>query len=83
MPNIKPDAIKMLMNYMKKNLCDIATLASDFDDEKEIENNNNVKVLTKNILKQNEFETAIDFLEDLKFLKPKKSLSSYRNLCLY
>ena len=26
MPNIDPSAIKMLSNYMSKNLCDIATL---------------------------------------------------------
>ena len=37
MPNIEPECYKMLSNYMKKNLCDIATLASKFKDENEIE----------------------------------------------
>ena len=36
MPNIDPSAIEMLSNYMRKNLCDIATLGSKFKDNKEI-----------------------------------------------
>ena len=80
MPNIKPDSIKMLMNYMKKKNCDIATLASDFDNEKEVENNNNVKVLTKNILKQNEFETAIDFFRRTEISKTK---NIYHHIGIY
>ena len=62
MPNIEPSAIKMLANYMQKNLCDIATLASKFKDDKEIENINNVKVQTKRIsLSNNQFDEALDF----------------------
>ena len=61
MPNIDPSAIKMLSNYMNKNICDIATLASKFKDLKEIENINNVKVTTNKLLSNNEFDEARDF----------------------
>jgi len=61
MPNIKPSSIQKLSSYMKKNLCEIATLASKFKDNKEINNINNVKVLTKKSLQGNEFDEAIDF----------------------
>ena len=61
MPNIDPSAIKMLSNYMSKNVCDIATLASQFKDREEIENINNVKVATNELLSNNQFEKAIDF----------------------
>jgi 3-deoxy-manno-octulosonate cytidylyltransferase (CMP-KDO synthetase) len=64
MPNIEPDTIQMLSNYMKKNLCDIATLGSKFKDENEIENINNVKVLTKEALSKNKFNDAIDFFRN-------------------
>ena len=37
MPNINPSAISMLVQHIKKNLCDIATLASPFDSEKDFD----------------------------------------------
>ena len=61
MPNIDPSAIKMLSSYMSKNICDIATLASQFNDHKEIENINNVKVVTNESLSSNQFDEATDF----------------------
>jgi len=61
MPNIESASIQKLSNYMKKNLCDIATLGGKFKDDKEIENVNNVKVLTKEALSNNQFNAAIDF----------------------
>ena len=61
MPNIDPSAIKMLSSYMSKNICDIATLASQFKDRKEIENINNVKVVTNEPLSSNQFHEATDF----------------------
>ena len=64
MPNIEPVSIKMLCNYMQKKLCDIATLASEFKDKAAIENINNVKVLTKNALANNQFDLAIDFFRE-------------------
>ena len=61
MPNIDPSAIKMLSSYMSKNICDIATLASQFKNRKEIENINNVKVATNELLSSNQFDEATDF----------------------
>ncbi|RPG94122.1 MAG: 3-deoxy-manno-octulosonate cytidylyltransferase [Candidatus Pelagibacter sp. TMED263] len=61
MPNIEPSAIQMLSNYMSKNLCDIATLASKFKDNNEIHNINNVKVTTNQELSKNQFDEATDF----------------------
>ena len=70
MPNIEPSVIKKLVNYISNNLCDIATLASDFKNEKEISNLNNVKVQTKVGLPKNQFNQAIDFFR--KITNPKK-----------
>ena len=61
MPNIEPTAIQVLSNYMKKNLCDIATLASKFKNNTEMDSINNVKVLTERALLDNQFDLAIDF----------------------
>jgi len=71
MPNIDPSAIKMLSNYMSKNVCDIATLASQFKDREEIENINNVKVATNELLSNNQFEKAIDFFRKNKNTKKR------------
>ena len=71
MPNIDPSAIKILSNYMSKNLCDIATLGSKFKDNKEIENINNVKVATKNALSGDKFDEAIDFFRDNENIKER------------
>jgi len=61
MPNIEPTAIQVLSNYMKKNLCDIATLGSKFKNNTEMDSINNVKVLTERALLDNQFDLAIDF----------------------
>jgi len=61
MPNIDPKAITNLVSYMSEGKCDIGTLASTFSSESELANENNVKVATKNKLKINQFDQAIDF----------------------
>ena len=61
MPNIDPKAITNLVSYMSEGKCDIGTLASTFSSESELADENNVKVATKNKLKINQFEQAIDF----------------------
>ena len=71
MPNIKPSAIQMLSNYMDKNLCDIATLGSKFNDHKEIENINNVKVTTNDALSTNKFDEVVDFFRKNENIKEK------------
>ena len=61
MPNIDPKAITNLVSYMSESKCDIGTLASTFSSESELADENNVKVATKNKLKINQFDQAIDF----------------------
>ena len=71
MPNIKPENIKTLTDYMTKNLCDIATLGSNFNDSQEIENVNNVKVTTNGALSPNKFDEAIDFFRNNENIKER------------
>ena len=61
MPNIKPDSISKLANLMKKNDCDIGTLASYLKDKNDILNPNVVKVHTDHPLNDNNFLLAKDF----------------------
>ncbi len=61
MPNIDPKTITNLVSYMSEGKCDIGTLASTFSSESELADENNVKVATKNNLKINQFDQAIDF----------------------
>ena len=61
MPNLNPNAIKDLAEHMKKNLCDIGTLASHIENNHEEKDPNVVKVLTENDIKNKSFAEAIDF----------------------
>ena len=61
MPNLNPAALKNLVEHMKKNLCDIGTLASSLKNKNEEKDSNVVKVLVKKNLKNNSFSRAIDF----------------------
>ena len=61
MPNIDPKAITNLVSYMNKGECDIGTLASTFSSEKELSDENNVKVVVEEKLKDNKFGKATDF----------------------
>ena len=61
MPNIDPREIKNLINYMKKDKCDIGTLASKLKSEAELNNENVVKVSTKGKIKPGDFVEAVDF----------------------
>tara|TARA_B100001248_G_C27361330_1_gene446664 strand:- start:698 stop:1432 length:735 start_codon:yes stop_codon:yes gene_type:complete len=61
MPNIKPDAISNLINYMKEENCDIGTLASSFSSDTELADENNVKVAVEEKLTKGKFSKAIDF----------------------
>jgi 3-deoxy-manno-octulosonate cytidylyltransferase (CMP-KDO synthetase) len=61
MPNIDPKAITDLVLYMKKEQCDIGTLASEFNSENELTDENNVKVSVEEKLKSDNFSKATDF----------------------
>tara|TARA_B110000027_G_scaffold133107_1_gene160755 strand:+ start:269 stop:1018 length:750 start_codon:yes stop_codon:yes gene_type:complete len=61
MPNLNPQAIKDLAEHMKKNICDIGTLASLIENDNEEKDPNVVKVLVDNDIKQKSFARAVDF----------------------
>ena len=61
MPNIGPQAISDLINYMQQGNCDIGTLASSFSSDGELADENNVKVAVKGQLFSGKFSEAIDF----------------------
>ncbi|MDB9796148.1 3-deoxy-manno-octulosonate cytidylyltransferase [Pelagibacteraceae bacterium] len=65
MPNLNPQAIKDLAEHMKKNSCDIATLASKIENYAEEKDPNVVKVLVHNEIKNKSFAKALDFLRIL------------------
>ena len=66
MPNLNPLVIHSLIEHMKKKTCDIGTLASELSNL-ELNDPNVVKVITsKNIEKEKEFSSALDFFRTSK-----------------
>jgi len=61
MPNLDPLTIKDLVEHMKKNTCDIGTLASNLEGEAEKKDSNVVKVITEKDIEKKEFSKAVDF----------------------
>ena len=61
MPNLNPSVIKYLINHMKKNTCEIGTLASNLNGDIEKNDNNVVKVTTEKNIEKKEFSKAVDF----------------------
>jgi len=61
MPNLNPEVIINIAEHMKKSLCDITTLASRIENEKEEIDPNVVKVLTNSNIENNSFSQALDF----------------------
>ena len=64
MPNINPGSIVYLANHMKKNICDVATLASNFHNTLEKKDTNVVKVKVEEKIKIWDFSKAIDFFRE-------------------
>ncbi len=79
MPNIEPQVIKNLVDHMKKGDCEIGTLASDFSNNSEIEDNNVVKVLVEKKLKPGKFDVALDFLRN----NPRTRHQIYHHVGIY
>ena len=67
MPNLDPKAIVQLSEYMKKEICDLATLASSIK-QSEIQDNNVVKVISKMILKNQVFQRQL-ILKEIRSIK--------------
>ena len=79
MPNIDPQAISNLINYMQQGKCDIGTLASSFSSEDELKDENNVKVVVKDQLIAGKFSEAIDFFR----VYEKKNKNYYHHVGIY
>ena len=62
MPNILPETINQLVDYMYKGKCEIGTLASKLNSDSELEDENIVKVMVKEKLKKGMFVKALDFV---------------------
>ena len=80
MPNLNPQAIKDLTEHMKKNLCDIGTLASCIENDHDEKNPNVVKVLVESDIKTGSFAKAIDFFRTTN--KPLNKLT-YHHVGIY
>ena len=61
MPNLKSKSINDLVHYMKKNLCDIGTLASKINAISEFKEPNICKVVVDRDIEKNKFAEALDF----------------------
>ena len=79
MPNIHPDTINNLINYMKKGECEIGTLASKFTSNSELEDENVVKVLVKEKLEPSIFVKALDFVR----INNMKEFQAYHHIGIY
>jgi 3-deoxy-manno-octulosonate cytidylyltransferase (CMP-KDO synthetase) len=80
MPNLNSNVIKDLVEHMKKNLCDIGTLASSFENNYEEKDPNVVKVLTDSNIENKSFAKAVDFFRISK--KPLNKLT-YHHVGIY
>ena len=79
MPNIEPKIIKNLINYMQQGKCEVGTLASEIQNNFELEDENIVKVLVKEKLKEGIFSEALDFLR----VNPGQNHKTYHHVGIY
>ncbi len=80
MPNLEHEYINLLVKYMQKKPCDIATLASKLNSAEEIKNENICKVETRKEIAVNEFGKALDFY---RFKAETKSQLIYHHIGIY
>ena len=66
MPNLNPTAIINLVKHLQNNTCDIATLASRFEADKEFNDKNICKVVTSKEITRGKFNRALDFYREPK-----------------
>ena len=79
MPNISPETINNLVDYMNKGHCEIGTLASKLSSNEELDDENVVKVLVKEKLKTGMYVKAVDFVR----LKNIQELQAYHHIGIY
>ena len=79
-PMIDPDDITNLNKLMIESNSDIGTLASEIKEEKFFNNENIVKVITKNKIEENNFVKALNFSRKT---FPKKDCNVYHHIGIY
>jgi len=79
MPNISSKAVNKLIEYIKKNKCDIATLASELKKKEDYTNPNIVKVAVKEKLAKEKFQNSSDFFR----IKTNSELNLYHHIGIY
>ena len=79
MPNIIPETINNLIDYMKKGECEIGTLASKISSNSELDDKNVVKVVVKEKLKPGMFVKALDFVR----IDRIKEFKAYHHIGIY
>ena len=65
MPNLNPNDIIKLRDYLKSKKCHIGTLASDLKNIEEIQDRNVVKVIAKKNIGNLDFSEALDFKREV------------------
>ena len=79
MPNLNPVDLVKLNDFLKNKKNDIGTLASNLESEGEIKDQNIVKVITKQSLKNRDFCEALDF----KRVVDEKNKYIYHHIGIY
>ena len=80
MPNLDPHAIKKLVEHMKNNLCDIGTIASKIETQKDLRDQNICKVITEKSIDENKFASALDFF---RISKESMNKNIYHHVGIY
>tara|TARA_B100001741_G_C16397605_1_gene525405 strand:+ start:126 stop:863 length:738 start_codon:yes stop_codon:yes gene_type:complete len=81
MPNLDPEDIIKLKDYLKNNKCDIATLASNLEEKEELHDKNIVKVITKKDIQNSDFSEAFDFNREV--IDKKEGRHIYHHIGIY
>ena len=79
MPNIHPETINYLIDYMYQGKCEIGTIASKLSSNSELNDENIVKVLVKEKLKPGMFVEAKDFVR----INNIKEFQAYHHIGIY
>ncbi len=83
MPNLEPEVIKNLIDYMSLGKCDIGTLASELSSPSELEDPNIVKVLVKEKIRPGMFIEALDFVRNYLPESKPDSKKVYHHIGIY
>jgi len=80
MPNLNISSLKNIINHMKKNVCDICTLASKLKTNKEINDPDICKVVVDKDIEKNNYASALDFY---RVPTNKNTSNTYHHIGIY